>query len=175
MGCEEQRLVECDMAFTLDAIDRRILSLLRKDGRMPCAEMARRMKGVSERSVRYRIDRLKRSGVLRIVAILDPRSLGYPTIGDVLIEVAPGSLQDVAAQLVEIDQVSYVAGAVGEGDLNAQIYARDTEELVRVVDEVIGAIPGVARARTVIVPWRLKEECDWSAPAEKVEEGAAMM
>jgi Lrp/AsnC family transcriptional regulator, regulator for asnA, asnC and gidA len=162
------------VTFVLDAIDRRILALLVQDGRAPAAEMARRVQGVSERSVRYRIERLKRSGVLRVSAIINPLALGYATIGDVLIDVAPGCLQEVAAQLVDLDQVSYVAGAVGDGDLNAQVYAHDTEELVRLTNEVIGVIPGVTRVRTIIVPWKLKEVCDWRVPAESGEEGAPM-
>ena len=59
-----------------------------------------------------------------------------------LIEVAAGKLQDVAAQLVEFPTVSYVAGSVGDGDLSVQVYARDTEELLRFVNEVIGKVPG---------------------------------
>jgi Lrp/AsnC family transcriptional regulator for asnA, asnC and gidA len=141
---------------------------------MPCSEISRRLEGVSERSVRYRIERLKKSGVVRITAILNPIALGYSTIGEVLIDVAPNCLQDVAAELVQIDQVSYVAGMVGDGNLNAQIYARDNEELVRLVNEVIGSIPGVTRVRTLLVPWKLKEECDWRAPPEYAEEGAPM-
>ena len=140
------------MAFRLDATDRRILALLEDDGRMPSAEMARRMEGVSERSIRYRIDRLRKSGVLRISAIVNPQALGYTTLGDILIDVAPGCVQNVAAQLMELDQICYVAGSVGDGDLNVQVYARDTEELVRLVNDVIGTIPGVARVRALIVP-----------------------
>jgi Lrp/AsnC family transcriptional regulator, regulator for asnA, asnC and gidA len=163
------------MAFGLDAIDRRILALLVEDGRIPAAEMARRVGDVSERSVRYRIDRLQRLGVVRVTAIVNPLPLGYTTIGDVIIDVAPGSLQDVAAQLVDLDQVSYVAGSVGDGDLAVQVYARDPEELVRLVNETIGAIPGVTRARTNIVAWKLKEICDWHVPAEVAEKGVAMV
>lgn len=162
------------MALVLDAVDRRILALLVEDGRMPAAVIARRTPGASERSVRYRIDRLKRAGVLRVSAIVNPLALGYTTIGDVFIDVRPGLLQDVAARLMELDQVSYVAGSVGDGDLIVQVYARDPEELVRLVNEVIGTIPGVTRARTTIVPWKLKEVCDWRVPAENAEEGAAM-
>ncbi len=89
------------MTFVLDAVDRRILALLVEDGRKPAAEMARHIPGVSERSIRYRIERLKRSGVLRVSAIINPQALGYATIGDVVIDVAPGCLQEVAAQLVD--------------------------------------------------------------------------
>lgn len=162
------------MAFGLDVIDRRILALLVEDGRMTSAEIARRIDAVSERSIRYRIDRLKRAGVARVSAIINPLALGYTTIGDVVIDVSPGHLQNVAAQLVDLDQVSYVAGSVGDGDLVVQVYARDAEELVRLVNEVIGTIPGVARVRTTMVPWKLKEVCDWHVPVEIAEEGAAM-
>jgi Lrp/AsnC family transcriptional regulator, regulator for asnA, asnC and gidA len=163
------------VAAKLDAIDRDILAFLKEDGRMSSSAMARRLQGgVSERSIRYRIDRLRKAGVIRITAILNPQVLGYATVGDVLIDVAPGQLQDVAAQLMQLGQVSYVGGVVGDGDLNVQVYARDNEELVRVSNEVIGAIPGVTRVRTIIVPWKLKDTCDWHLPAEVAEEGAAI-
>ena len=139
---------------------------------MPSSEMARRMRGVSERSIRYRIDRLKKSGVLRIAAVLNPHALGYSIIADLMIDVVPGQLQEVAARLVELEEVSYVAGTLGDGDLSIQIYARDTEDLVRLTSEVIGVIPGVARVRTIIIPWKLKEVCDWRVPGKPAEEEA---
>ena len=60
------------MSFTLDAIDRRIVSLLIEDGRMSSAEMTRRIGHVSERTVRYRVDRLINSGVIRVGAVVMP-------------------------------------------------------------------------------------------------------
>jgi len=148
----------------LDPIDRSIVSLLVEDGRMSAAAITRRVGRVSERAVRYRIQRLVRSGVVRIGAVVDPHAVGYPVIGDVLIDVAPGSLQDVAAQIVEFENVSYVAGSVGDGDLSVRVCARDTEELLRFVNEVIGKVAGVTRTRTVIVPWKLKDVYQWDIP-----------
>ncbi len=111
----------------------------------------------------------------RMPAAVDPLPPGYASIGHVAIDVAPKSLQDVAARLVGLDQVSYGAGSVGDGDLLVQVYARDPEEPVRLVNEVIDAIPGVTRVRTTMVPWKLKEVCDWQVPAETAEQGAAMV
>jgi Lrp/AsnC family transcriptional regulator for asnA, asnC and gidA len=116
--------------------------------------------------VRYRIERLIRSGVIRVSAVVDPHAVGYSVIGDVLIDVAPGRLQDVAARLVEFENVSYVAGSVGDGDLSVQICARDTEELLRFVNEIIGKVAGVTRTRTVMVPWKLKDVYQWDIPGE---------
>ena len=69
--------------------------------------------------------------------------------------------------------MSYVAGSVGEGDLSLQVYARDTEELLRFVNEVIGKVPGVTRTKTDMVPWKLKDVYQWHVPVEAVEEGRA--
>jgi len=157
------------LPFSLDAIDRKIVSLLLEDGRISSAEITRRIGHVSERAVRYRIERLVRSGVIRISAIVNPQAVGFAVIGDVLIDVAPGKLQDV-----EFPTVSYLAGSVGEGDLSVQVYARDTEELLRFVDEVIGKVPGVTRTKLAMVPWKLKDVYQWQVPVEAAEEGRAI-
>lgn len=171
---ESTRTRGVDLPFSLDAIDRQIISLLLEDGRISSAEITRRIGHVSERAVRYRIERLVRTGVIRISAIVNPQAVGFTVIGDVLIDVAPGKLQDVAAQLVEFPTVSYVAGSVGEGDLSVQVYARDTEELLRFVNEVIGKVPGVTRTKLAMVPWKLKDVYQWHVPVEAAEEGRAI-
>lgn len=162
------------MPFSLDSIDRRIVSLLIEDGRISSAEITRRIGHVSERAVRYRIDRLVRNGVIRISAIVMPQAVGFPIIGDVLVDVAPGKLQEVAARMVEFPTVSYVAGSVGEGDLSVQVYARDTDELLRFVDEVIGSVQGVTRTKLAMVPWKLKDVYQWQVPADAADEGRAI-
>ena len=159
------------MTFSLDAIDRQIVALLSEDGRISSAEMTRRIGHVSERAVRYRIERLVRAGVVKVTAIVNPQAVGYRVTGDVIIEVAPGMLQSVAEQLCSLDNVSYVAGSVGDGDLSAQVYARDTEDLLRFVDEVIGKVHGVSRTRTVMVPWKLKDIYQWRIPESVGEKG----
>jgi len=167
------------VALRLDEIDRQIVALLLRDGRMSSAEITRRVGHLSERSVRYRIDRLVRSGVIIVSAVVQPQALGYTVIGDVMLEIAPGQLREVAEKLVEFENVSYVAGSVGDGDLSIQIYARSNEELLRFVDEVIGKVPGVTRTRTVMVPWKLKDVYQWHLPAaldakERVRQGDGM-
>jgi Lrp/AsnC family transcriptional regulator for asnA, asnC and gidA len=159
------------VTFSLDAIDRQIVALLSEDGRISSAEMTRRIGHVSERAVRYRIERLVRAGVVKVTAIVNPQAVGYRVTGDVIIEVAPGMLQSVAEQLCSLDNVSYVAGSVGDGDLSAQVYARDTEDLLRFVDEVIGKVHGVSRTRTVMVPWKLKDIYQWRIPETVGEKG----
>ena len=58
----------------IEAIDRQIVELLMEDGRMPCAEIARRLGWVSERAVRYRLGRLLEREVVQVVAIPSPKA-----------------------------------------------------------------------------------------------------
>ncbi len=59
-----------------DEIDVKIVELLMQDGRMPAAEIGRRLGGITERVVRYRIDRMIESGLITISAIVHPQKIG---------------------------------------------------------------------------------------------------
>ena len=154
----------------LDKVDRAIIKLLMEDGRMSSAEVARRVGGISERSVRYRLDRLLKEGVIQISAITHPRTVGYEVVADVWMEIEPGRVLDVAHKLAEFEQVSYVGCSTGERDLSIQIYARNNADLYRFVTEIVGNIPGVRKTNTVVVPLVLKDVYDWHIP--EGDEGA---
>jgi DNA-binding Lrp family transcriptional regulator len=85
----------------VDTVDRVIVDLLMEDGRMPSAETARRIGGVSERSVRYRLQRQIDRGIVRVSAIPAPRAPGFSVVADVFIEVEPGHVMDVARRVTE--------------------------------------------------------------------------
>ena len=156
------------MKHGLDGVDLQIVDLLLCNGRASCAEITRHLDGAaSGRSVRYRIERLRSSGIIHIGAVVNPQAVGFPVMGDVLIEVAPGNLRPIAEQLAALENVSYVAASAGDGDLSIQVYARDNSELLQFVDEVVGRIEGVLHTRTALVPWKLKDVYEWRIPAKK--------
>ena len=157
----------------LDDVDRRIVAALLADGRASAAHVSRGLEGVSERAVRYRIQRLLDHQVVRVGAVVDPAAVGYGLIADVFVEVAPGSLRSVAERLAEHPRVSYVAAAIGRGDLSVQVCARDAGELAALVDGLVAAIPGVKAARTVLVPWKLKDVHQWRIPDDTPDGGDA--
>jgi Lrp/AsnC family transcriptional regulator for asnA, asnC and gidA len=150
--------------FKLDSLDAAIVGLLMEDGRMSCVEIARKIGGVSERSVRYRIDRLVKHGVVRVSAIPNPQALGYGVVADVWLEVEPGRILDVARLMAQYDCVSYVACSTGEHDVSIQVVARDNAELYAFVTGVIGKVPGVRKTTTLLVPLVLKDVYEWHIP-----------
>ena len=151
--------------YKLDDTDRAIVNLLMEDGRMPCSQIARRIGRVSGRAVRYRIDQLVAHGIVRISAIPNPQSLGFSVIADVVIEVEPGHILDVARKLAEYERVSYVACSTGDRDISIQVVARDNAELYQFVAEVLGNVPGVRKTTTMLVPFVLKDVYEWHIPA----------
>ncbi len=151
--------------YKLDDTDRAIVNLLMEDGRMPCSQIARRIGRVSERAVRYRIDQLVAHGVVRISAIPNPQSLGFSVIADVVIEVEPGRILDVAHKLSEYERITYVACSTGDRDISIQVVARDNAELYQFVAEVLGNVPGVRKTTTMVVPFILKDVYEWRIPA----------
>jgi len=150
--------------YEIDKLDIEIINLLMEDGRMPASEMARRLGGISERVIRYRIDRIVKEGYIQISAITNPKSLGYEVTADVFLEVESGAILDVARKASEYDCVSYVACSIGESDISIQIVGHDTNEVYQFVTEVIGKIPGVRKTTTSIVPLVLKDVYQWRVP-----------
>lgn len=156
--------------YDFDKTDIKIVNLLLEDGRMPASEIARRLGNISERAVRYRIDRMVNEGVIHISAVARPQAFGLTTIADIWMEVESDRILEVARKMTEFDWVSYVACGIGESDVSIQIVAKDTAEIYHLVTEVVRKVPGVRKTTTSIVPLILKDVYQWRVPERIVRE-----
>jgi Lrp/AsnC family transcriptional regulator for asnA, asnC and gidA len=148
-------------------IDTEIINLLMEDGRMTASEIAQRI-GFTERSVRYRIERLIEHGVIKVTAVVDPRTLGYAVVADVWIEVESGETQSVAERLLAMEFVTYLATSIGEIDISVQIVGRSNEEIYTIVTEQIGKTKGVRKTTTAIVPIVMRDVHEWHIPSQYI-------
>lgn len=148
----------------IDEVDLAIVDCLMEDGRMPSAEIARRVGGISGRTVRYRLERMLEEQMISVGAIPNADVLGYPVVADVMIQVEAGHVERVARKLASLEFTRYVGCSIGERDVSVQILARDNEELYGFVTEVIAKVPGVVRTTTLIVPVVLKNSYQWRIP-----------
>lgn len=155
--------------YKIDNTDLEIVNLLMDDGRIHAAEVARRIGNISERAVRYRIDRMIENDVIRISAIVNPKGVGMNVVADIWLEVESDSILEVAKKMAEFENVSYVACSIGETDVSVQVQARDTAEVYRFITEVIGKVPGVRKTTTSIVPLVLKDVYQWRIPSGVVD------
>ncbi len=150
--------------YEFDNLDVKIVNLLLEDGRMPASEIARRVGGVSERAVRYRIKRMVGDGIIQIAAVVKPEAFGLSIKADVWLEVESDRILNAAKELASYENVTYVACGIGENDVSIQVVARDTSEIYHFITEVVRKIPGVRKTTTSIVPVVLKDVYQWRIP-----------
>ena len=156
--------------YNFDKIDVKIVNILLEDGRMPASEIARRIGDISERAVRYRIERMVDTGIIQVSAVAKPQAFGLTTIADVWMEVESDRILEVAKKMANFDNVSYVACGIGESDVSIQIVAKDTAEIYQFITEVIRKVPGVRKTTTSIVPLIIKDVYQWRVPERVVVE-----
>ena len=150
-----------------DEFDWKIITLLNEDGRMPSAEIARILGGVTARTVTNRIHALIEHDIINVRAVVNPEKVGYGVMADVFVEVEPGLVRDVAEQSANFPQVSYVACSTGECDVSISLRVRNIEELFDFVTEKLGKIPGVRRTQSFLLPVKIKDLDTWLPPGVK--------
>jgi len=158
--------------YEFDKTDIKIVNLLLEDGRMSASEMSRRVGNISERLIRYRIERMVSGGVIKISAVVSPEALGLTIKADVWLEVESDQVLEVAKKLVVFENVTYVACGIGQNDVSMQVVAKDTTEIYHFVTEVVRKIPGVRKTTTSIVPIILKDVYQWRVPEKFAKENS---
>ncbi len=146
---------------SLDAVDRRIIELLQRDGRRPYGAIAEEV-GLSEAGVRRRVQRLKDAGVMQIVAITDPLQLGYGREALIGIRVH-GDVRTVADKVAAIEEANYVVMTAGSFDLIAEVIAVNDDALVHLLNDSIRSIPGVTEVETFLYLKLAKQTYAWGA------------
>jgi Lrp/AsnC family transcriptional regulator for asnA, asnC and gidA len=137
----------------IDALDRRIISLLQPDGRRPFSDIASEL-GVSEGTVRQRYQRLVGAGVLQIVGVADPFKVGFHSMAMIGINVAiegERSINDVAQEIAEFAEVSYVVMSTGSFDILAEVITQTNDEFVDFLTEKLHHVRGVTRTETFML------------------------
>lgn len=149
----------------IDAIDKKISDLLLEDGRMSCSKIAESIGEISERAVRYRINRLINNGIISVRGNVNAEALGMTVCADVFIEVEPASVLEIAKKLAKYESVSYIAYSTGDTDISIQVFAHNNSELFSFVTEVIGMIHGVRKTHISFVPIKIKDDHLWPIPS----------
>ncbi|MEO9363537.1 MAG: Lrp/AsnC family transcriptional regulator [Nitrososphaera sp.] len=140
----------------IDEIDLRLIDILQKDSSIPTVKIAEMLK-VTEGTVRNRVSRLRRLGIIRRFTVsVDPMALGQGAIAFVLLNAAPGRVAEVAKRLAALDAVAEVHETHTYGDLLLKVRAKGPSDLADIVASRIKAVPGVAGTQviTVLNAWK---------------------
>lgn len=133
----------------MDELDRKIIALLERNGRASNARIARDV-GVSEGTVRRRLKHLINERIINVIALPDPRKLGYESEALIGVQVDPDKIDMVADKLSSLEHTRWVAVTTGTYDVFAWATLPTAEALGRFLREEIGAIDGVRRTETFV-------------------------
>jgi Lrp/AsnC family transcriptional regulator for asnA, asnC and gidA len=134
----------------LDPIERRMVELLQKDGRITVADLARELH-VTEVTARRKLRRLQRDEIIRVVATVDPFDVGYETPVIIGLKVQRGHLDAVAEALSRHPQVRYVGASTGRVDLIVEVVTRTNQDLADFLMSDLAQIEGVADSETNLI------------------------
>lgn len=145
---KRRKIEETASMAELDAIDRRILALLQKEGRISNAELALRVH-LSPSACHRRVQRLEETGVISgYVALLDARALRRQTT--VFVEITLSGQADevldaferAVAQIPDVLECHLMAGTA---DYLLKIVVEDTDDFARIHRQHLSRLPGVAQ------------------------------
>ena len=145
---------------TLDDADRAIIELLQADGRMPFTRVAAEV-GLTEGAIRQRVQRLTDAGVMQIVAVTDPLSLGVRRVAMVGVRVT-GDVEQTAAALAELPEVEYLIATSGRYDAMFEVIVDDDEHLMRLLS-TLRRRKDVAEVESFVCLKVFKQTFSWGA------------
>lgn len=145
--------------MALDAIDKAIIEQLQQDGRRPYTRIGRAV-GLSEAAVRQRVAQLVDAGVMQIVAVTDPLTLGFERMAMIGVKVE-GDVRVAADKVAAIPEVDYVVVTAGSFDLLLEVVCEDDDALFSLLNDKIRAIPEVRATETFIYLQLRKQTYSW--------------
>ena len=144
----------------LDRFDRKILSILAGEARIPITDLARRI-GLSKSPTQARVKRLEESGViLAYRALFDPIRMGLDHVAFVEVrltdtrEAALRAFNTAVAKIPEVEQAHMMAASF---DYLLKVRTRNMRDYRRVLAEGISTLPHVAGTSTYVAMQAVKE------------------
>jgi Lrp/AsnC family transcriptional regulator for asnA, asnC and gidA len=142
----------------LDDISKRIIEQLQVDGRQSYASIGKAV-GLSEAAVRQRVQRLQETGVMQIVAVTDPLTLGFRRQAMIGLK-CDGDLEKVADDLAAMEEIDYVVITAGSFDLLLEVVCEDDDHLLEILSQVRG-VPSVRSTETLVYLKLRKQTYTW--------------
>jgi Lrp/AsnC family transcriptional regulator, leucine-responsive regulatory protein len=134
----------------VEEIDRKILSLLCRDGRMSFTDLSRET-GLSVSATHQRVRRLERRGVIRgYAAVIDPADAGLPLTAFVSIKpFDPASPDDAPERLAHLTAIEACHSVAGDENYILKVRVASPTDLENLLQEIRTAAS--VSTRTTIV------------------------
>lgn len=144
----------------LDKIDRKILDILQKDGRITMTDLAAKV-GLSTTPVTERVKRLEREDVITgYHARISPQALGLNLLVFVEIKLSAKSgevFERVKKEMMFVPEVMECHLVSGDFDYLVKARLSEMSEYRRLLGNILLKLPSAAESRSYVVMEELKE------------------
>lgn len=144
-----------------DPTDRKILTILQKDGRITNTKLAKEI-GISQPAMLERVKRLETTGVIdKYVALLDRDKAGLTILAIVIVKLSLhqiSSLNTVKQRLIDLEEVLECLQLTGDVDFLLKVATADMNSYTEFVNNKLSGIPGIQNIKTSFVLDALKSE-----------------
>lgn len=137
-----------------------MIRLLQKDGRIPNTEIAKII-GISEATVRSRLNRLTSENIIQIVAVSNPLKIGFEIVGIIRIHAEIKKIDHITRELEALPEVWFIVHATGGSDIYTEFVTRSMDDLNDLLYRKINGIDGVIRTDTSLILNYIKRRYDW--------------
>lgn len=149
----------------IDKTDCDIIKMLQKDGRLSNTTIAKKL-GVSEATVRARLNRLINEEYIQIVAVGNPIKLGFDIVGMIRFEIDLSKVDSIIRELKKLKPIWFIVQTTGNIDIHAEFNIRSLYELKELITKKINKIDGIIRTDSALILDYAKREYTWGTALE---------
>jgi DNA-binding Lrp family transcriptional regulator len=133
----------------VDLLDKELISLLEQDANQTSEKLAEQL-SVSSSTVRRRMGELIKRGVIRIVAIPEPKQIGLPLIVVIAFQISHEKANSFFKILGSRKDVKCLYATSGRFDAIALMWFSSTEQLYEFMEREVSKIEGIKATETFV-------------------------
>ena len=146
----EAELPSHKVEVPLDDLDRDILEMHQTDVFFSYIELAEKWE-VTDATIRNRVKRLKASGVMDVILVMNPYKIGFSTFAIIGVKIDTGAdLDEVVSKLLAIPGVNNLIMVAGRYDFFINYVCKNLEEYRQFISNQLRKIPGISNVESFL-------------------------
>jgi Lrp/AsnC family transcriptional regulator for asnA, asnC and gidA len=137
-----------------------MIRMLQKDGRISNTDIAKKI-GISEATVRSRLNRLIAEEYIQIVAVSNPMKLGFEIVGTIRIHVDIKKMKSITEKLKKLKPLWHIVQTTGGTGIDTEFVLKSLDDLNDLIFNKINKIDGIQKTETSLFLNYIKRQYDW--------------
>lgn len=135
--------------MTLDALDEKLINVLKENARQSSEKLAKKL-NVSPTTVRRRLKKLMRTGAVRMAALVEPSKAGISLLTIIAFDIAHDSLESAVQVLSEQSEVKWISTTTGRFDIMVEAAFHSTADLSDFLQNKLSGLKGLKDTETFV-------------------------